>query len=80
MVSLHYIKSSPQQQIFKMSEIRPQIKYNFTKIIWEDAPKVENSTSNELDGARQVQIKTQLNKLNYRYYQKLSFPPRHQSI
>ena len=32
-------------------------KVQLTKIGWEDAPSVDNSTSNESEGARQVQIK-----------------------
>ena len=32
-------------------------KIQLTKIRWDDAPSVDNSTSNESEGARQVQIK-----------------------
>ena len=46
-------------------------KTHLTKIRWEDAPNVENYTANESEGSRQVQITTQLNKLNYRYYKNL---------
>ena len=33
-------------------------KIQLTKIRWEDAPNVDNYTSNESEGARQVQINT----------------------
>ena len=42
------------------------------KIIWEDALNVARSAENESDGACQVQITTQLKKLNYRCYKHFS--------
>ena len=38
-----------------------------TKIRWEEALNAAKPTKNESEGARQVQIKMQLKKLNYRY-------------
>ena len=64
MVSGNHIKYSPQQKILKTSEIWPQMKCKFTKIRWEDALNVAKSAANESEGARQVQITMQLEKLN----------------
>ena len=47
-----------------------------TEIRWEEALNVANAATNELEGARKVQIKTQLKKLNYRYYKNKLCPPR----
>ena len=46
-----------------------------TKIRWEEALNVAKSATNESEGARQVQITTQLKKLNYCYYKNTSCPP-----
>ena len=46
-----------------------------TKIRWEEALNVAKSTTNESEGARQVQITAQLKKLNYRYYKNTSCLP-----
>ena len=41
-----------------------------TKIRWEEALNVAKSETDELEGAWQVKISTQLKKLNYRYLKK----------
>ena len=54
LVSLHHIKYFLQQKISQTTEGRPQIKFNFTKIIWEGTQNCANSKTNEFEAARQV--------------------------
>ena len=69
-------------QIFGTTEnlayfrIKATNQMKLTKIRWEEELNVAKSATNESEEARQVQITTQLKKLNYRYYKNTSCPPR----
>ena len=68
-------------QIFGTTENIANVRNNttnqmqLTKIRWEESLNVSKSATNESEGARQVQIKMDLKKLNYRYFKNTSCPP-----